>query len=408
MRPARILIYSHDTFGLGHLRRCRTIAEALSDRFPELSVLILSGSPIIGSFDFPERVDFVRLPGVIKLSNGDYIARSPGRGLNETIALRGALIAQVADSFAPDLLIVDKEPLGLRGEMAKTLELLRTRGTRLVLGLRDILDDPVTLAREWDRKNAIPALEQFYDEIWVYGCRDIYDPLDGLDLPKRARDTTVFTGYLRRHLPTFATPAPWPRLTERPFNLVTTGGGGDGDAVIDWALAAYESESPPRDPGLFVLGPFMETTKQLAFTARAMKLGRDRVAAIIFDPHFEQIEARAIGVIAMGGYNTFCEMLSLEKPAVIVPRTAPRREQLIRAERAEQLALSRMLRDPAEQSGKRSPEVMRQAIDALAAQPKPRLGVVPRLLDGLEVICERTAELLAHETGAAPLKQRRQ
>jgi predicted glycosyltransferase len=390
------------------LRRCRTIAEALSERFPELSVLILSGSPIIGSFDFPERVDFVRLPGVIKLSNGDYTARSPGRGLNETIALRGAIINQVADSFAPDLLIVDKEPLGLRGEMAKTLELLKGRGTRLVLGLRDILDDPVTLAREWDRKNAIPALEQFYDEIWVYGCEQIYDPLDGLDLPRRAREITKFTGYLRRHLPNFATPAPWPRLTERPFNLITTGGGGDGDAVIDWALTAYESSTPPREPGLFVLGPFMETTKQIGFTSRVAKLGRDRVAAIIFDPHFEQIEARAIGIIAMGGYNTFCEMLSLEKPTVIVPRTAPRREQLIRAERAQELALSRMLRDPAEQAGARTPEAMTSAIDALAGQPPPRVGSVPHLLDGLDVICERTAELLERQPTTLRAKQSRQ
>lgn len=407
MRPARLLIYSHDTFGLGHLRRCRTIAEALSERFPELSVLILSGSPIIGSFDFPERVDFVRLPGVIKLSNGDYISRSPGRELQETIALRAAIIDQVAESFAPDLLIVDKEPLGLRGEMAKTLEILKKRGTRLVLGLRDILDDPTTLAREWDRKNAIPAIENFYDEIWVYGCPEIYDPLDGLELPKRARDITVFTGYLRRRLPNFATPAPWPRLTERPFNLITTGGGGDGDAVIDWALTAYESAQPPRDPGLFVLGPFMETTKQLAFMARATKLGRDRVAAIIFDPHFEQIEARAIGMMAMGGYNTFCEMLSLEKPAVIVPRTAPRREQLIRAERAQELGLSRMLRDPAEQSGQRTPEAMTRALDALSTQEAPRVKAVPALLDGLERIAERTAELLGGESRIQPKQQRR-
>src|SRR5262252_4486559 len=35
----RILIYSHDTFGLGHLRRCRAIAHALVDRFKQLSVL---------------------------------------------------------------------------------------------------------------------------------------------------------------------------------------------------------------------------------------------------------------------------------------------------------------------------------------------------------------------------------
>ncbi len=41
--------------------------------------------------------------------------------------------------------------------------------------------------------------------------------------------------------------------------------------------------------------------------------------------------ARAIGVVAMGGYNTFCEILSFDKRAIIVPRTAPRMEQYIRA-----------------------------------------------------------------------------
>src|SRR5258708_22318974 len=59
----RILIYSHDTMGLGHLRRCRTIAHSLVEKFKHVSVLILSGSPIIGSFDFRARVDFVRVPG---------------------------------------------------------------------------------------------------------------------------------------------------------------------------------------------------------------------------------------------------------------------------------------------------------------------------------------------------------
>ncbi|MEQ9330022.1 MAG: hypothetical protein RIG56_01565, partial [Thalassobaculum sp.] len=63
-RPhARVLMYSHDTLGLGHLRRCRAIAHALVEADPGLSVLILSGSPIIGSFDFRTRVDFVRIPG---------------------------------------------------------------------------------------------------------------------------------------------------------------------------------------------------------------------------------------------------------------------------------------------------------------------------------------------------------
>ena len=43
--PPRILLYSHDTFGLGHLRRSRTIAQALVSAFPDASALILTGSP---------------------------------------------------------------------------------------------------------------------------------------------------------------------------------------------------------------------------------------------------------------------------------------------------------------------------------------------------------------------------
>ena len=72
----RILIYSHDTMGLGHLRRCRTIAHSLVEKFKHVSVLILSGSPIIGSFDFRARVDFVRDPGRDQAAQRRIHARS--------------------------------------------------------------------------------------------------------------------------------------------------------------------------------------------------------------------------------------------------------------------------------------------------------------------------------------------
>lgn len=85
------MIYSHDSFGLGHIRRCRTIAHALAEAFPKLKVLIVSGSPIIGSFDFKARVDFVRVPGIIKLRNGDYVPLSEHASIQETTALRSSL-----------------------------------------------------------------------------------------------------------------------------------------------------------------------------------------------------------------------------------------------------------------------------------------------------------------------------
>ena len=176
---ARILIYSHDSFGLGHLRRCRAIAHALVEGHPGLSVLILSGSPIIGNFDYRARVDFVRIPGVIKLRNGEYTSLSLHIDIEQTLAMRASIIQHTAEIFDPDIFIVDKEPWGLRGEVRDTLQGLKARGTPLVLGLRDVMDDPKLLNAEWRRKAVLPALRDLYDEIWVYGLPQIYDPLDG-------------------------------------------------------------------------------------------------------------------------------------------------------------------------------------------------------------------------------------
>ena len=233
----RVLIYSHDSFGLGHLRRCRAIAHSLVDADSSLSVLILSGSPIIGSFDFRSRVDFVRIPGVIKLRNGEYVSLNLHIDIEETLAMRSSIMRHTADIFDPDILIVDKEPVGLRGEMRPTLDLLRARGTPIVLGLRDVMDDPSALETEWERKNAIPALSDYYNEIWVYGLPQICDPLSGIDLPKSVRRRMVYTGYLRRNVPTAAA-AEALGLNDGEFLLVTPGGGGDGEGMIDWVLAA--------------------------------------------------------------------------------------------------------------------------------------------------------------------------
>ena len=376
-RGARVLIYSHDTFGLGHLRRCRTIAHSLVESHEDLSVLILSGSPIIGSFDFRRRVDFVRVPGVIKLRNGEYTSLNLQLQLEETLSMRSSIIEHTADIFDPDVFIVDKEPLGLRGEIRGTLEMLRARGKRLVLGLRDVLDDPATLFVEWERKNALPALQEFYDEVWVYGLPQICEPLGGLPLTGDMQRKISYTGYLPITVPKTAFPAAVPEITSRPFLLVTTGGGGDGDVLIEWVLRAYESEKMLPYPALLVLGPFLQPEKQSQFMARAAKL--DRVEAIVFNPRIERLEENAMGIVAMGGYNTFCEILSLDKRAVIVPRTIPRQEQLIRASRAQELGLVRMLED----DGHMDPAAMARALRDLPRQPKPSETIVPGLLEGL-------------------------
>jgi predicted glycosyltransferase len=402
-KDGRILIYSHDTFGLGHLRRCRAIAHALVERYKHLSVLILSGSPIIGSFDFRSRVDFVRVPGVIKLRNGEYTPLNLHIDIAETLSMRASIIQHTAEMFDPDLFIVDKEPVGLRGEVLPTLKALKRRGTRLVLGLRDVMDEPRLLEPEWQRKKAMPALRDLYDEIWVYGLPQVCDPLEGIALPARVRQKMVYTGYLHREVSVHGTPPRLPDICNRPFVLVTTGGGGDGEALVDWVLRAYEHDPLLPYPALLVLGPFMHSERQKEFMDRAARL--KRVDAITFHGQLEALVARATAVVAMGGYNTFCEVLSLDKRALIVPRTEPRLEQYIRASRAEQLGLVSMLED----DGKYDPAVMAAALRALPRQNRPSDVVVPGLLEGLRNVSRLVAPWIepesAEETAVASISR---
>ena len=391
----RALLYSHDTFGLGHLRRARAIAQALTADDPGAAALILTGSPIAGRFDFPFRVDHVRLPGVTKLADGTYASHNLGIGLDETVALRAAIIDAADAAFAAPLVIVDKEAWGFRNELSGLLPQARARGARIVLGLRDVLDAPDLLREEWSRKGHVEAIRRWFDEIWVYGPPEMCDPLAGLDLPAEVLDRVIYTGYLRREPPDWPAPAAEPPESS-PYVLVTPGGGGDGAPLVDWALRAYESDPALAPRAVIVYGPFLPVEARRDFDRRAAALG-GRVTVIGFDSRMERLMEDAVGIVAMGGYNTFCEILSLDKPAVIAPRSRPRMEQFIRAEAAERLGLARMLHPPRDGFGA---EAMARAIRGLADQPPPSAVARPGLLDGLEVVAARARAAFA---GPGPL-----
>ena len=376
---ARILIYSHDSFGLGHLRRCRAIAHSLVAQYKGVSVLILSGSPIIGSFDFRARVDFVRIPGVIKLKDGEYTSLGLHIDLEQTLSMRESIIYHTAASFKPDIFLVDKEPTGLKGEVVSTLKMLGARGTHCVLGLRDIMDEASALKAEWARKQVAPVLTDLYHHIWVYGLAQMGNPVASLDLPESIEAKMTYTGYLHRDLPSDLN---WltPVSLEKPYLLVTAGGGGDGEDLIDWVIQAYESDQSIPHRAVIVTGPFMPTAQQQAFHDRCASIAQLEI--IEFDNHIELLMAEALGIVAMGGYNTFCEILSFDKRALIVPRSVPRREQLIRAQRASALGLINMLEDHQASD----PVVMAVALTRLPDQLEPSAHAVEGLLDGLTCV----------------------
>lgn len=371
---ARILMYSHDTFGLGHLRRCRTIAHSLVQDYRGLMVLIISGSQIAGAFDYRARVDFVKIPSVIKLRNGEYSSLAKHIDLQDTIKMRRSIIRHTAETFEPDIFIVDKEPMGLRGEVEETLAYLKTRGTKLVLGLREVMDAPRLLDAEWKRNDIMGKIDRTYDHIWVYGPPDFYDPLVGLDVPQSVRNRMEFVGFLQRR-------ALHEKLsTHRPkgdYLLVTTGGGGDGADLINDVMNAYLHDPALTQKALIVLGPYMPGEQRARFLRKGQSI--PQIEVIEFDTRMEELIASSRGVVAMGGYNTYCEILSFDKPALIVPRTTPREEQLLRATRAAELGMVDMLL-PEEA---RDPARMAAALRALSLRNPPSFGTPSLQLEGL-------------------------
>ena len=382
---ARILMYSHDTFGLGHLQRCRTIAHSLVEDFRGLQILIISGSTIAGAFDYRARVDFVKIPSVIKLRNGEYTPLERHIDLHETLKMRQSIIRHTAETFQPDIFITDKEPLGLRGEIEETLSSLKTRGTTLVLGLREVMDAPILLDAEWRRTDVIRKIGLFYDMIWAYGPPDFYDPLKGLDVPAATRAKMKFVGFLQRKLSHDEMPGHRP---EGAYILVTTGGGGDGAELIHSVIHAYQQDPTLQHKALIVLGPYMPARKRNKLIKKGA--GIPFIKIIEFDSRMEELVAGASAVVAMGGYNTYCEILSFDKPALIVPRMKPRQEQLIRARRAAELGLIDMLL-PEETE---DPMRFAAALKALPRRQRPSQSNPDLRLEGLVHISEIVGDWL--------------
>ena len=331
-RRPRIALYSHDTQGLGHIRRNLLISRALSRGGEAPVILLLSGLYEATAFGMPAGVDCVTLPSLGKAANGEYYPRSLDMPMADLIDVRRRVIQAVLGSFDPDVLIVDKVPRGIFDELMPGLELLKARGhTRFVLGLREILDDPETVGREWSGGEYDTAIRAYYDRIWIYGDREVYDPIAEYGLTPDIAEKVRFTGYLNPRDAEDDTMAGGPDPLEAwcpgegPMDLCVVGGGRDG---LPLAEAFLQCRLPGT--GVLVTGPLMPAASRKRLQKLATQRGSRRVLEFVTNPC--PLFKRADRVIAMGGYNTICEIMAYRKRALIVPRVKPRTEQLIRAE----------------------------------------------------------------------------
>ena len=378
----KVLLYSHDTVGLGNIRRTLLLAEAIRQEYDSASILIVTGSPMIHAFRIPEGVDYVKLPCLDRTAAEHYEPRFLTARPGEVNRVRRAVLEESILGFSPALMIVDKRAGGVDGELLETLQALRrARSTRLVLGIRDILDEPERTRRSFERSRAMDTIARYYDEVWIYGERSIFDPVKEYAFPETVARRTYFCGYLKR--PTRATT----RNGGPPRVLVTAGGGGDGSELIGIYLDGLASL--PRRIALrttVVFGPQMAPGCRAAILERYGSFAD--VTFLDFEADLTERYAECDVVVSMAGYNTVCELLSFARRAVLVPRAEPVREQLLRA----RLFAARGYVDLVEPQDLDPEVLMAKVLGALEDPRPPSPGVD---LDGLPRIRQRVRRLLA-------------
>ena len=342
----RVLVYSHDTFGLGNIRRMLDISRHLVATHSDVSVLTVSGSPMLQAFRIPPRVDYIKLPCLARSVDGTYDSKFLKLRYPEIIRLRANLLVSAILDFAPDLILVDKKPFGVSNELRPALELLQRRGARpkLVLLLRDILDSADVTAEVWRRNRYHEALAHFYDRVLVVGSREIFDLGSEYGFPAASAAKLEFCGYLRREpgVRSREEVRDALRVGDDPMVLVTAGGGEDGYRLLSTSLRALAHASacaPVR--ALLVCGPEMSEQRRRRIHAAAA--GRAHLVVQDFNDDMMGCMDAADLIVCMGGYNTLCEVLTLHKRAIVVPRVVPVQEQWMRAERMDRLGLLRAI-----------------------------------------------------------------
>jgi predicted glycosyltransferase len=390
-KHARVLMYSQDSYGLGHLRRATNLANALVRERSDLSILLVVDSPVAPFFNLRDHIDFVKLPTVVKVGAGVF---RPGRlpiSYPLVRILRSNVIREVLRRFRPDLILVDHMPGGANRDLIPALRLLRLFDyrTKVVLGLRDIIDNPLVTRTVWQREGFYEVLKRYYDAVLIYGSPDIFPTAEKYGLRDVVRNEVRYCGYVCN-----MDPVKDPKLLraklqchDEPLVAVMAGGGADAYRLMQTYLAALPLVTNVMNvTTMMVTGPFMPESQHRELREHAQRIGV-RIHGSVGDS-LSHLNAADL-VVSMAGYNTMSEILRFRKPAVIVPRQGPSAEQRMRAGIFAERGLVSLV-DPQDLSAAR----LASAIVETLTRPKPQCTDAMPGLFGIRAATDALLELL--------------
>lgn len=404
----RLLVYSHDTFGLGNIRRMLAICKHVKASIEDLSILIVSGSPMLQSFRVEPGIDYIKLPCLKRTECGELGVRFLGLEVSEIVRLRRELILSTVVSYRPDVVFVDKKPDGLAGELEPSLRHMKCSlfNTRIHLVLRDILDSSKATVDDWTRHGYFNILRWYYDDILVLGDRKIFDVSDEYQFPRRLREKVHHYGYVQREIPQRSRPEIRRGLGVEDADrlvLVTTGGGEDGYEILAASLAATRNLAKRLAvKTLLVTGPELSAARFRVI--RRIARSRADLHVIEFTDDLMSYMHAADVVISMAGYNAICELLTLGKRSIVIPRVKPVEEQRIRAERLTGLGAFRVIL-PNELTPQLLENALEEELHLTQNGVSLSAGIDLSALPRITALLQREASISARDYGEAAVSE---
>jgi len=324
----KCLYYLSAARGLGQISRSIKLCTGLHALDKGMFSLFISGSSEISVFLLPNRSSFIKLPAIVKDLDDNFVVHNGG-SLREVLVVRKQIIIDAIDDFEPDILFIDRNLTGVEGELTSIIYYLKKeKNVKIYFNIRDIVDDSSKVIKEWNSLNYYSIIDKYIDHVFIFGERKIFDLTSEYKFSEHIKQKSTYCGYLldRTHRLDRV------RKTNSYQILVTVGSGIDGVNIINCFLDIFQmiKKEVGNINAYVVTGPNMSKEMKNHFLNKA-RYDLD-LNIIDYTKNMIGLMARSDLIVAMAGYNTICEILSLTKKAIIIPRIKPTKEQLIRTE----------------------------------------------------------------------------
>lgn len=341
----RILVYTHNSIGLGHAFRTLAVITGMKKWRPDIDFLVISGTSIPQIF-FREGIEVIKLPSIkldIDRSDNRMICRYfTGVELEEIFDFRQRIILESFAFFQPDVFIVEHNMTGQMSELIPVLmkKWMRRGGPadfclvhicRGIMRWIPLLQIPYQNPRHRSESINIGSL---YDFMYVLEDRDVIDINKAFlgndrDLEQKIRYLGKITNKTFDEIPPRKEVIERFGLGEKGIVVVTLGRNSRVPELSLRLLAIFEHSGIKHSHEIvFLLDPYLAREHQNTLRNHPLSKG---VRIRQFVPNLVDLIRYADLVVSRAGYNIVNEILLTGARAVLIPESHGGGEQEMRA-----------------------------------------------------------------------------